>query len=142
MGLRTLVTSVALVGLLTGPASALVILQDDTFADADWSAFELIDTSTNDSFVFTGEQSATDGNPGAYRRVVQSVNQSGPATITITSAHLFLGGSYDPATQGAVATLQFDFDGIGIPGGPAGAMGYGALVEQGGRSSPRASARR
>ncbi len=116
--------------LLAAPLGAVTI-QDAVFSDADWSTLELIDTSTNDSGVFVGEQSATGGNPDEYWRVVNEVNEAGPSTITLLGAHVYQGDSYDPSVSGAVDTVQFMLDGIGVSG-PAGAMGFRALIEQGG----------
>jgi hypothetical protein len=74
--------------LLAAPASALVI-QDDVFADADRSTLELVDTSTNDSGLFVGEQRAPGGNPDGYWRVLNEVNEAGPTAISIVGGHVF-----------------------------------------------------
>lgn len=111
-------------------ASALII-QDDVFSPADWTTSELIDTSTNDSGLFTGQQSAMGGNPGPYWRVINEVNEAGPIAINLMGGHLYGAASYDPSLSGAVNTVQITFDGLGVSG-PSGAMGFRALVEQGG----------
>jgi hypothetical protein len=114
------------------PSDASILLQDGVFSDSDWTAVELIDTSTNDSFVITAGQRLTGGNPDEYRRVVQTVNEDTGVSIKIRSGHLFQPASYDPSSQGAVADVRFDFEGFSLVGTAAGAMGYGALIEQDG----------
>jgi hypothetical protein len=132
MRLNTLGLALLVTAGLGSPAYASILFEDGVFAESDWTALELIDTSTNDSFVITAGQRLTGGNPDAYRRVVQTVNEDEGVSIKLQSGHTYQPGSYDPSTEGAVAGVRFDFDGFSLPGNPAGAMGYGALIEQDG----------
>jgi hypothetical protein len=122
----------AVVAFVAAPADASVIFSDAVFAESDWAALELIDTSTSDSFVITAGQRLSGGNPDEYWRVVHTLNEAGPPGVKIRSGHVFQPGSYDPSTQGAVAGVQFDFEGFSLVGNTAGAVGYGALIEQDG----------
>jgi hypothetical protein len=121
-----------LVALVASPADASVILSDAVFDESDWTSLELIDTSTSDSFVITAGQRLSGGNPDEYWRVLHTLNEAGPPGVKIRSGHVFQPGSYEPSTQGAVAGVQFDFEGFSLVGNTAGAMGYGALIEQDG----------
>ncbi len=109
---------------------AVISFADSEFLNADWLAFEVNDQTPNDSFSFSATQLGAGGNPGAYRQVINELNTL--VGSQIASGHLFQGGGFDPGVDGPFKSLAMSFDGISIPGNPAGAMGYGVLLEQGG----------
>jgi hypothetical protein len=106
------------------------VFSDTEFPDGNWAIFEVIDETPNDSFTFSGTHSAAGGNPGAYRRAVNSL--STPIASDIIAGHLYLPGSFDPGDDGSFVSLDVSLDGIGELGGPAGAMAYGVLLQQDG----------
>ena len=123
--------AIALLSLLVLPAinahGGVISFSDTEFLNANWIGVEVQDTTPNDSFTFSSTQLGTGGNPGAYRQVINQLNT--PTASNIASGHLFQGGSFDPGQDGTFISLDMSLDGIGI-GGPAGAMGYGVLLEQ------------
>jgi len=133
-----LATVIVSAHVLVAPgASADVITFSDTeFVDANWSAFELTDTSPSNSFVFTGAQLLAGGNPGAFRHVTQAIDEvpppNGPSPVNIQSAHVFLPGSFDPGEDGTFVSLDWSFDGISTDS-TAGAIFYGLLAFQDGK---------
>ena len=124
-----LFTISALLLFATIASADTVTISDSSFANTDWTTVELRDETPNDSFVFSGTQVITGGNPGSYRQVINELNTS--TASGITAGHLFLGGGFDPGSSGAIASIDVSFDGIGVQG-PAGAMGYALLLEQDG----------
>lgn len=97
-------------GLAAGPfaptASAAVVISDATFTDADWASTKEIDTTPGTVATFTAAQSAGGlGNPDPYRLVTHSYVDG-----AIHISHVFTAGSYDPATQGAISTLDYTYD--------------------------------
>ena len=106
-----------------------LVLSDSDFNDSNWVVVEVIDTTPNDSFVFSGTQLLAGGNPGAYRQVINQLNTN--TASSVLSGHFFQGGSFDPGEDGTFASIDVSVDGIGVSG-PAGAMGYSFLLGQGG----------
>lgn len=122
-----------LAALLLVPAlsaqSATVTFVDATFNNSDWSASELRDTTPANTFVFTGTQLLTGGNPGSYRQVTQASVSGIGENVSIVAGHVYLPGSFDPATDGAIASISYAMDGISI-NATAGAVGYSPLLIQ------------
>lgn len=125
------VLAVAAAAFLCGtPAiGATITYSDSDFADANWSAVEVLDTSPDNSYSFTAAQSLVGGNPGAYRRVVNTLGTTTPSLIG--SGHFQVGAVFDPGEDGTFGSLDMSFRGISVDA-EADAMGYGVLVEQGG----------
>ncbi len=80
-----------------------VIIADSEFASADWTP---IVTKTTGGASQSVSQSGSGGNPGAYRAMIHSL----PPNSNIVVVHEFLGTSYDPSAQGAIATLDYTED--------------------------------
>lgn len=114
---------------LTPALGATITFSDTEFADANWTAAEVLDTSPDNSFSFTAAQSLAGGIPGAYRRVVNTLGSTTPSSIG--SGHFQVGAVFDPGEDGTFGSLDMSFRGISL-NATAGAMGYGVLVEQGG----------
>ncbi len=99
-------------GVLVGPTLAAII-SDSAFADADWSATVLL---TTNGATDTAAQVTTGGNPGAFRFMTHTMPPavgSGPLQKTqIWVFHEYLPTSYDPAAQGAIASLDYAEDRI------------------------------
>jgi hypothetical protein len=115
--------------LLAAPLVArAATISDDTFADADWSA--VTTPSSSPSSTFSASQQLLGGNPNAYRETVQVV-LAGFQTISV--AHVYLGASYDPATAGSIASIDFSLD-VRFVSGSSGTsrVDYQLLIVQGG----------
>ena len=80
-----------------------VTIADSEFAPADWMP---IVTKTTGGASQSVSQSASGGNPGAYRAMIHSL----PPNSNIVVVHEFLGASYDPSAQGAISSLDYRED--------------------------------
>ena len=116
----------ALAAVGCSATAASTTFYDGVLSNADWSGS--IASQSGPPVSFTAQQVAAGGNPGFFREVGHTFG--GPGSI-ITS-HLFTGGSYNPVTQGAIADIDFSADLFLFNGGDSGAVGYGALLSQGG----------
>jgi hypothetical protein len=108
------------------PARADVTIYDGTFAPADWSHAIL----WSRPFAMLGpmSQSLSGGNPGAYQAGQHTTNGSFAA---IYDGHWYLPGTYNPGTQGAITSIDVQYDYIDFsPGGTQ----NGVYVLQGGRN--------
>jgi hypothetical protein len=118
---------VCFLSLQTGSANAdLIQFSDDTFAS--W-----IDSVLSQAGPVTliASQAASDGNPGDYWRIEHTYggNSGGGHLI---SGHLNSGAIYNPAVQGALTSLDYEFDARVINGGASNGVAYGALLQQSG----------
>ena len=95
----------ALAGL-NSPAQT-VSFSDDDFTNSDWTATVIIDET--DSAKITARQALIDGNPGAFRRVIH-VGDTGSVAREIYVAHLQVGATYDPQTQGPISSISYSYD--------------------------------
>jgi hypothetical protein len=115
------------VGARNAPA-ATVVLQDGTFANADWTVTtEVLNLGGSAS----GTQTATGGNPGSYRQVTNTTNSAigQPFSNTVFGFHRFSGGVYVPSTGGAILTVDFSAATDRITSGQ---QAYGLALRQGG----------
>jgi hypothetical protein len=78
---------------------------DGTFANANWNNTKILDPSGTGSF--TAFQVASGGNPGAFQETILNFN---PPAIDVS--HLNPTFTYDPSTQGAIASINFNYDSI------------------------------
>ena len=108
------------------PVYASVVIADSTFNPTDWTVVVVGATGGATQGVL---QLATGGNPGSYRQI--SHNLPGPSTIVVS--HVFNAVTYDPSTQGAIASIDYSEDRIELspPFGGAAIGGY-FLLQQGG----------
>ena len=109
------------------PAQAVVI-SDTEFVTTDW-AEQIVFNAQPVLPVFSVGRSATGGNPDAYR-TIQHV-YTGPGSMAV--GHRFTKTSYDPSTQGAIATVDYNLDtlfvsqmGLSLPG----AVGFSSAIFQ------------
>ena len=119
---------VALVAVVGYAATAeAVTLSDATFANVDWGAFLVIDTSPNPGLTsFTAGQVATGGNGGPYRE--WDVNWTGPGGPNV--GHILLTTSVDPQSLGGIADIAMTFE-VNVFNAPfIGGTGYRALARQ------------
>ncbi len=107
-GARFTVTVSAANGASTGGTVLLVspwpgvVFQDADFPVSNWTVTATAQPA--DSGPTHTETQATDGgNPGAYRNIAYQMT-SGPSSLRLS--HLAVGASYDPATQGAIYTID------------------------------------
>ena len=113
-----------------GQAKAATI-SDNQFNSSDWSTLTLF---ANNDATHSGFQSASGGNPGAFWRMIHTLPGGHPSTHTfIWIFHQYLGGFYDPSTDGAVAFLDYSEDRIQFDPPFVGAQigAYPALVQDG-----------
>jgi hypothetical protein len=79
-----------------------VVFQDADFAVSDWTVSATAQPADNGPS--HAESQATDGgNPGAYRSIAYQMTP-GPSSLRLS--HLAVGATYDPATQGAIYTID------------------------------------
>jgi hypothetical protein len=133
-----LALSAILIGItaLTAPA-AIVTFNDSTFNDADWTAQTMYQTGNGGS-LDVNTQVATGGHDGGeYRLIQQSVNahngvnpscfwtfyQYGNGTTT---------GVFNPATQGAILTMDYSAWAINLTLGTPDGFGVGPALMQNG----------
>lgn len=123
--------------LVASATAAAVTFSDSTFADPDWSSQQLILTGAFPSApgaTFSAGQVGSGGTPGAYREATQTYH--GP-NMAILVAHMRTASVYDPGLSGPVAGFNYSFDlnFFNFPGtccSPSNAVGYAAVIEQGG----------
>jgi hypothetical protein len=117
---------------LATPANASVIILDQTFNSADWTVSIVGGTGGATQAV---AQIATGGNPGNYRQMAHNL----PAASNITVWHTYNAVAYDPATQGAIASIDYSEDRIELSPPFAGAAIGGAFILQQGSGTWRAN---
>jgi hypothetical protein len=118
-----------------------VMLCDDTFDNEDWTVL----FGTDGGGSAEGQQVASDGNPGAFRQVV---NQTGAGSMS--AVHLNTQLVYDPRASGPITWLDFAYDSRMLAGFGDGQGGrvtlrqngavycYGYVFENTGEWTPRA----
>jgi hypothetical protein len=116
----TLMLMVAL--SIASPAlSAVTVVRDGDFADADWELLVYSFKSTLGAqpggMVDASQQSG--GNPGTMRRVVNHIVRapSGTEFSSTWGVHLKKGFVYDPSAQGPIATIDYSEDARKITSG-------------------------
>jgi hypothetical protein len=126
--------SIAVISTITlvRTTAAAPVVVDGTFANADWSA-TLVDNTTVGGATFSAGQSTVGGNPGDYRRVTHTY--TGPGGFSV--AHVFEAAAYDPSVSGAISSVDMSFDDrfFNYPGvGPSApfAVAVLPLIRQGG----------
>ena len=86
-------------------ARADVTLSDGDFAGTNWQAsLAAVQNFANQSTLRVG----VNGNPGAYRQTQHFM----PANSSITVAHVYTAGLYDPSVDGAIYAIDYDEDRI------------------------------
>lgn len=99
------VSGIAGTTLLVSPLPALVF-QDADFPVSNWTVSATAQPTENGST--HAESQATDGgNPGPYRSITFQLTP-GPSSLRLV--HLAVTATYDPATQGAIHTMEFAAD--------------------------------
>lgn len=104
------------------------MIADTTFLNADWQSTVL--WSQNGTTAIGG-QFTSGGNPDSYRLMSHSM----PHESAIGVHHVYVGESYNPQTQGAIAWIDYSEDRIEFnPPFWGAAVGALFLLQQGGRS--------
>src|SRR5213594_3253406 len=92
---------------LVPPAMAqTTTFSDATFLDADWTIFtEVINLGGS----VTGNQVASGGTSGPYRRIVNTLNSAigFPFSNTVFGFHQRAGAIYTPATTGSITSVDY-----------------------------------
>src|SRR5579863_3400102 len=114
--MRLCIETFAAALVLTAAAHGLyadVTFSDGTFNNSDWQV-SMVFQGYNGGSV-TGSQVASGGNPGAYRSIDTSVNPIGGNPYSnVLGFNQWLPGTFDPATQGAVSSVDFSIDFLNI----------------------------
>ena len=112
--------------LAASTSRADVTLSDGNYAVVDWTTTVILASpGASQSTV----RSTIGGNPDAYRKTVLTL----PAGGSMTTVHLYQGGAYDPAVDGAIFALDYDEDQIQeIPPFPGAFIVATPLLEQDG----------
>jgi hypothetical protein len=112
--------------LLSVPAHATVAtLSDGTFANGDWSYAQCYQSAGGQTF--QAYQNTTGGNLGDYWFVSETTVNGASENI----AQTYLGGSYDPHTQGSIMSLDWSFDAKLITAPGDAGLGAWFILEQG-----------
>lgn len=110
--------SVSCVALVASFASADVTYSDGTFQNSNWG-FETVVIGGGSSTA-SASQSAATGNPGSARRVNHSTIL-GETLYTFSRFGTTVATRYEPATQGAILSLDWSIDARWVSGSFAGA---------------------
>lgn len=112
--MRTTLLLVMTLSIASPALSAVTVVHDGDFADADWevivSSFKSSGGAQPGGSVDANQQSG--GNPGTMRRVVNHIARAPSATeySSTWGVHLKKGFTYDPSVQGAIATIDYSED--------------------------------
>ncbi|ACB50697.1 hypothetical protein cce_1347 [Crocosphaera subtropica ATCC 51142] len=102
---------------------------DGTFNDADWTRTIRYFAGPSGSVSETATQSLTGGNPDEFRTMTQSWGNGTNARVYNFHSNAI----YDPATQGAIASIDYSADVIGISANVGGEFGDEFAIQQDGR---------
>jgi hypothetical protein len=127
---------VAFVSTTAHAAHAGAIFLDDVFANGNWTASILVDTqpSTTDP-TFSAAQVGSGGvGNSAYRQTSHTYgpNNGSTGSAGLVVGHLGVPFVYDPATDGAITSIDLAFSANAFSVGNSGSIGYGALLLQNG----------
>jgi hypothetical protein len=130
--LITLAGVCLLLGSSGRAAAQVVTLSDTVFAPSDWTL--TLERSHGSGGGGSVSQNLSGGNPGAYRRMQQSVNASPGSISGVTFFHGCVAKTYDPAVSGGVSSVDFYMDAkqFDPPSGSAPGQGVSAAIRQGG----------
>jgi hypothetical protein len=112
-----------------GTARAQTTFSDGTFLNADWQNVKVQDTTAGEGASSTNAQSATGGNPGAYRTVQHNWTTSVPG-VSIAFVNLRQGAAYDPAALGGIAFVNYRLDSLVTSAPLVSAIGFGIALRQ------------
>ena len=105
-----------------------VVFFDDTFANADW---EMVVYVGGNGGTGSALQLQAGGDPGEARQITHHLNVGPPGAISsVFTFHLWQGMKFDPATDHAIASIDFAED-MRYPA--ARAQGSGLAVRQSGK---------
>lgn len=111
------------------PASAdMITFSDGTFADVDWDVTVFF--TMGPGGVVDAQQVTSGGNPGAYRKITNTV-YSAPPYAYVVGFHRFISAVYDPSGVSPLLSVDFTEDTCLLIGHGDG-QGSGAAVRQGG----------
>jgi hypothetical protein len=112
-------------------AEVTTVFHDETFDPANWQVSTMTEGNAG---TVTASQVLTGGHTGAYRRINITVNAAYPYPhSSVYSFHKLAGASFDPATQGAIESIDYAEDGILFPGGFGNGMQTGLTIWQDGQ---------
>lgn len=118
---------VGLIGLacLGSEARADVTYSDGAFVTSTWG-FEIVGTGTS-----VPSQVVSGGNPGSYRQINQTVAQNSGWFYAFSRYGTSLATRYEPATQGAIQSVDFSIQAqtISVQGGQIPGLAWG--IKQG-----------
>lgn len=105
-----------------------VVFQDGTFPNASWTV--LIE-GINGGGTGSGTQTASGGNPGAYRQTTNTTNSAVGTGFSnsVFVFHRLAGAVHDPSTSGPITSIDYSEASIRISGG---AQACGLALRQGG----------
>jgi hypothetical protein len=124
--MKKIMSALTGLGLLAlAPGANAVVIMDSTFANVDWTKTTLSISNATE----TATQSAAGGNPGSFRTMSHNFG-SGIASLFIFHEYIGTGGTYDPGTSGAIASIDYSEDQKKLAG--TGAVGAFVAIKQGG----------
>jgi hypothetical protein len=123
------------IGLVAGAlmcamnARAQIVLYDGTFLPQNWTSTKLVDTTAGHAATFTASQQLPGGDPGAYRRIIETVPTAGTIITGNVSNQL-----YSPSVQGPIGTIRYSYDLEELnPPFPGAQVNYALLLLQNGQ---------
>lgn len=106
--MRHCIAAAVLLSWLLVPTKAgagTIIIEDGTFNNADWS---LRTTGTDASHTTTLSQVTSGGNPGSYQQMQFDLGSD--SSTGVYGYAFYTAQTYDPATQGAITSIDFSED--------------------------------
>jgi hypothetical protein len=130
-GVAAILSCAALSGLPLVAEAAPVTFADGTFTDADWVSSLQVINGPPGALSFSAAQSASGGNPGPYRLNTRTWGGDNRGAVF----NFKVAAVYDPSTQGAIGSIDFFQDVIGLSNASIpGTYGAGIAVLQGGQA--------
>jgi hypothetical protein len=122
-------------GHLAVSATPGLVFEDGDFQAADWIVSPAAGPN-GISLVHSEERVDSGGHPGAFRRMVFTILQPVNGLTGASVAYLSLSSTYDPATQGAILTIDYVEDCITLQLNGSGSMNMWSdlVIGQGGRT--------
>ncbi|HVZ40113.1 MAG TPA: T9SS type A sorting domain-containing protein [Candidatus Kapabacteria bacterium] len=113
--------------ILGGRAIRAQTFSDGTFNDADWTSTVLPCVTPGSTVV--AAQDTREGNPPGSRTTIHHYQGPNPGILVV---HVRRGASYNPSTQGGIASLDYSYDLRHYTGPEQWAVGYSPLIVQNG----------
>jgi hypothetical protein len=106
-------------------ATTTSTFSDGTFASGSWSAAQCEESASGQTFGTS--QATTGGNPGDYKLVSETTVSGAAENVAL----IYLGGSFTPATDGAITNINWSLDAELVTAPGLAGLGAWCILEQG-----------